>query len=222
MSGRQPKNVIGEKYGRLIIIADAPIKGKARRVVTRCECGTEKEMFLTMLRSGDALSCGCYHKEVITTHGQSQDDPLYRVWTNMRSRCNDPNAKYYPEYGGRGIKVCPTWNDYEAFRAWAIADGYREGLTLDRQNNSLGYSPTNCRWVGRTSQQRNRRSQKGSSSQYIGVSFINRSQRWQAGIKVNNKSINLGWFTSELDAAKARDQYIIDNKLNDFTMNNVL
>ena len=222
MPGRQPKNVIGEKYGRLTVIADAPIKGKARRVVTQCQCGTEKEMFLTVLRSGDALSCGCYHKEVVSTHGQSQGSSLYRVWVNMKSRCNDPNAKYYPDYGGRGIKVCPEWESFEVFQAWASTSGYREGLTLDRQNNSSGYQPDNCRWVGRTSQQRNRRGQKGSSSQYIGVSFIQRNQIWQAGIKVDGKSINIGSFSTELEAAIARDQYIVDNNLTDFTMNKVL
>jgi hypothetical protein len=190
----------------------------------RCVCSTEKVVLLQSLRIGDALSCGCKRVESITKHGQSKSgNPLYRTWTNMKSRCNDPNAKYFPEYGGRGIKVCPEWeSSFEAFQDWASASSYQPGLTLDRERNSEGYAPNNCRWVDRTAQQRNRRSQKGSSSPYIGVSLITRSGKWAAGIKVNGVSINLGQYPTELEAAKARDQYIIDNQLKDFTMNGVL
>lgn len=224
MVGPAPKNVIGEVYGQLEIVGDVPrIPGKQRRVVVRCTCGTTKEMFLTVLRSGDAVSCGCFQRQQATTHGQSRNNPLYRVWGNMKSRCNDPKAKYYPEYGGRGIKVCPEWNaSFEAFQSWATESGYSQDLTIDRDDNSQGYSPSNCRWVGRTAQQRNRRSQKGSSSQYIGVSFINREGMWMASIKVDGKSINLGLYPSELEAAQARDTYILTNNLKDFTMNGVL
>ena len=224
MVGPAPKNVIGEVYGQLEIVGDVPrIPGKQRRVVVRCSCGTTKEMFLTVLRSGDAVSCGCYQKQQATSHGQSKGNPLYRVWSNMKSRCNDPNAKYFPEYGGRGIKVCPEWEtSFETFQSWATTHGYTPDLTLDREQNDQGYGPDNCRWVGRTSQQRNRRSQKGSTSQYIGVSFITRENKWMASIKVNGKSLNLGLYSTEIDAAKARDSYILDNHLTDFTMNGVL
>lgn len=222
-SGPKPKNVVGEKYGYMEIIGDAPKKGAHRQVAVRCICGTEKIVGLSTLRVGDAKSCGCKKVEAITTHGCSQSNPLYRTWSNMKSRCNDPNAKYFLEYGGRGIKLCEEWEDsFESFHQWAITSGYQPNLTLDRKNNSEGYSGDNCRWVNRTTQQRNRRSHKASSSQYIGVSFIQRTQKWMAGIKVKGESINIGSFTTEFEAAKARDQYIINNVLEDFTMNNVL
>jgi hypothetical protein len=183
----------------------------------------EKEVGLSSLRVGDAKSCGCKRIEYISTHGQSTNNPLYRTWSNMKSRCNDPKAKYFPEYGGRGIKVCQEWCDsFEEFHKWAISSGYQPALTLDREKNDQEYGPDNCRWSNRTAQQRNRRSQKGSSSQYVGVCFVQRYQRWQANTKVAGKSINLGYFDTELDAAKARDQYILDNNLKDFTMNGVL
>lgn len=222
-TGPKPKNVIGERYEYLEIIRDAPKTGAHRRVVVRCVCGVEKEVGLSSLRVGDAKSCGCKRIEAISTHGQSKNNPLYRTWSNMKSRCNDPKAKYFSEYGGRGIKVCQEWCDsFEAFHEWAIKSGYQPVLTLDREKNDQGYNPDNCRWVSRTTQQRNRRSQKGSSSQYIGVSFTQCNRRWVAGIKIEGKSINLGTYPTELEAAIARDQYIVENKLTDFTMNGVL
>jgi len=215
-------DVVGEIYDRLTIIGDSLSPTRHRRVLVRCECGTEKECYLTVLRVGDAVSCGCYHQEAISTHGDS-NTPLYRTWSNMKSRCYDPNAKYYPEYGGRGIEVCTVWQqDFTVFKDWAGESGFVQGLTLDRKNNMGHYNPTNCRWASRTTQQRNRRSQKQSSSQFIGVSFVKNSQKWLASIKHSGKSHSIGYFPTELEAAIARDQYIGSNNLTDFTLNGVL
>ena len=221
---QEREDVIGQTFGQLTIVADDTNKGKGRRVIVECSCGTKKSIFLTVLRSGDAISCGCYHLKLVTTHGQSKNkNPLYYAWVNMRSRCTDPNAKYYPEYGGRGITICSEWQEsFEHFQIWAISNGYAQGLTLDRADNSKSYCPDNCRWVNRTAQQRNRRSQKGSSSQFVGVSFVTKHQKWLSSLKINGKSINLGLFTEEQDAAVKRDQYIVDNALQNFTMNGVL
>lgn len=156
----------------------------------------------------------------VTTHGDSAaGNKLYRVWVNMRQRCNNPNHEYYHDYGGRGVKVCPEWESYENFKAWAITSGYAEGLTIDRKDNGLLYSPEFCRWTDRTAQQRNRRSVRNASSGYIGVSIHSRSGTWQAGIKIAGKSKNLGQFKTSEEAARARDAYVIENGLEDFTLN---
>ncbi len=87
--------------------------------------------------------------------------PLGAVWTSMKQRCFNPNCKAYRNYGARGIDVCPEWvTSLEAFRSWAMANGYQSGLTLDRRDNERGYSPENCRWVDRPTQNRNRRGLK--------------------------------------------------------------
>lgn len=81
--------------------------------------------------------------------------PLYSVWQGMRGRCRNPRAQHFAAYGGRGITVCPEWDDFARF----VADmGPRpDGYSLDRIDNDKGYSSSNCRWATRQEQQRNQR-----------------------------------------------------------------
>lgn len=92
-------------------------------------------------------------------HGQS-GTKLYYVWIGMKDRCFNPRNKNYPNYGGRGISVCPEWLRYIPFQEWARKNGYKEGLTLDRINNDGNYEPSNCRWVTNREQQYNKRSNR--------------------------------------------------------------
>lgn len=83
----------------------------------------------------------------------SSKNHLYRIWLNMKQRCNNPNNKDYVHYGNRGIKVCTEWeSSFDSFRDWAIENGYTTELTLDRKNNDRGYCPDNCRWATRKEQ----------------------------------------------------------------------
>lgn len=75
----------------------------------------------------------------------------------MKARCYNKNNGDYPNYGGRGIKICEEWQDYEAFQSWANENGYGDGLTIDRINVSGDYSPDNCRWITQREQTRNTR-----------------------------------------------------------------
>lgn len=84
---------------------------------------------------------------------------IYRIYNNMKQRCNNPNSHKYPRYGGRGISICPEWNCREglaAFGEWALKNGYADNLTLDRIDNDGDYTPQNCRWVDLKKQSNNR------------------------------------------------------------------
>lgn len=92
----------------------------------------------------------------MATHRKS-GTRLYRTWTDMRNRCNNPNNVHYSRYGGRGIKVCDEWQrSFEVFQAWAIANGYSDNLTIDRIEVNGNYEPTNCRWITMSQQQLNK------------------------------------------------------------------
>jgi hypothetical protein len=85
----------------------------------------------------------------------TNEEKLYRAWINMFVRCSNPNNRSYHRYGGRGIRICAEWVDYEVFRDWAKSSGYQEGLVLDRRNNDGNYTPENCRWITLTESLRN-------------------------------------------------------------------
>lgn len=93
-------------------------------------------------------------------HGLTKH-PLFNTWQLMRSRCHDQKNNAYQWYGARGIKVCKRWKtSFKNFLDWAMKHGWQPGLSIERKNNDAGYSPTNCCFVPRGRQARNRRSNK--------------------------------------------------------------
>lgn len=208
-------------YGRLTVLREAEMT-QPSKWVCRCECGTIKTIIGASMRNGSTKSCGCLHiesnKALFTTHGGFKTK-LFSVHQAMLRRCTTPTHCHYPLYGGRGITVCPAWMDFLVFKEWADANGYSDGLSLDRRDNDLGYSPDNCRWATGTTQSRNRNAQLGKSSKFIGVTWDTKRSKWFVSIGVNKKTVALGRFTEEIEAARARDAYIIQNGLQDFVLN---
>lgn len=86
----------------------------------------------------------------------SKPSKLFYVWHSMKKRCELKSYFQYPRYGGRGIKLCEEWHDYQNFKKWAHSSGYGEGLSIDRINNDGDYCPSNCRWATPHQQNRNK------------------------------------------------------------------
>lgn len=149
-----------------------------------------------------------------TKHGdaiEGQRTRLYETWRGIRQRCSNPKATNYSDYGGRGISVCPEWATYAPFKEWALSSGYTDQLTIDRKDVNGDYEPSNCVWADNTVQACNKRKRAKAACSYIGVA-PNKSN-WQAYVTYRGKRTQIGTFTDPVDAAKARDSFVLKNRL---------
>lgn len=153
---RPVKDLTGKRFGSWTVIGNRRYIRNNIYWDCRCDCGTVKAVRSTSLLGHCTYSCGC--RGASYTHGQSSmrhRTGTYKSWLAMRNRCNNPKNADYAYYGGRGITVCERWNSFVLF----LKDmGERpKGTSIDRINNSLGYSPDNCRWATAQMQNSNRR-----------------------------------------------------------------
>ena len=146
--GKRLEINIGDKFGMLTVIKETESKripsGQINRfMLCRCDCGTEKEIRLLHLVRFRIISCGCAYG--IVRHGDS-NKKIYKLWRSIKYRCN--TSPYITTYYSNHITICSDWdNDYILFRDWALSNGYKEGLQIDRKDNTKGYYPDNCRFV---------------------------------------------------------------------------
>lgn len=131
-------------------------------VVCQCKCGVIAVLQCrTLVGKNCTKSCiRCSTKHV--KHGDAHSgNRLYNIWSKMIERCYNKTRKAYKNYGGRGIRVSKAWKqDYRKFKKWSEANGYSDNLELDREDNDKGYIPSNCRWVTRKVNARNKRNNR--------------------------------------------------------------
>ena len=125
---------------------------------------------------------------------------LFKVWCGMKDRTLNKNDKHYKNYGNRGIKICNEWlEDFKCFYDWALNNGYKEGLTIDRINVNGNYEPNNCRWITWKEQQNNR-----TNNHYItykGETHTMKQWSELLGIKYTTLSMRLNKYNWSVEKA---------------------
>jgi hypothetical protein len=197
VSGKLHKDLTGRQFDFLTVIRRSEDRGNGKKPEVKwdcqCVCGKIVAVKSYSLLSGHTKSCGCQKIK----HGYSNKERLYQTWKNMRRRCFDPKNSRYAQYGGRGITICPEWNDYIQFRTWALNNGYSDDLTIDRKEVNGNYCPENCRWANAKTQANNvsrnhiieykdKRMTMSEFADYLGISYSALQHRIERGWNIES------------------------------------
>lgn len=161
-------DLTNKRFSRLIVLKQYG-HNKYNQItwLCKCDCGNLIIVSGNDLTRNNTRSCGCLYQDYLHNprpntqkHGKS-NSRLYHIWRDMKLRCYNEKQIGYKNYGARGIKVCDEWqNNFKAFYDWAIDNGYKNNLQIDRINTNGDYKPSNCRWVtplGNSNNKRNNR-----------------------------------------------------------------
>lgn len=198
----------GDVFGRLTIIQEVekhvyPSGDTRRKFLAQCSCGSSPKSYLfNQLSSGKTKSCGCLDLERKTAHGMHKTRQ-YQCWSDMKTRCDNPDNKYYHRYGGRGITYCDKWKTFEGF--WEdMQHGYSDDLTLNRRDNDGMYCKENCCWDTWCFQNHMRAKREGTLLEAIGGIVLENGDL-VARIKIDKRLVYLGYYRTEQEVMEAYD-----------------
>lgn len=188
-------DIKGKRFGRLVAIKFHHVEKQKAFWECLCDCGNKKNIRASDLIKGSITSCGCFRNEIllkrVRKHGKS-DTSIYNVWFGMKQRCENQNHTSYKNYGGRGIKVCDRWQNFENFYA-DMGESYKQGLTIERVENNRNYSPDNCEWVTWKKQNNNRRSNRIINLNGVTGTLMSFCEKYDIKYEIAKYRLNKGW-----------------------------
>lgn len=212
---RKKLDLVGQKFNRLTVVKFSHSKNGRRYWECRCDCGNMTTVGTNKLTSLRTKSCGCARlKHGASSKGSkgSKANKLYRVWEGIKQRCNNHNDTAFHNYGARGITVSPEWaNSFDTFATWALENGWKHGLDLDRIDNDKGYSARNCRVVDRSTNNLNTRMRKNNTSGFRGVNRC--TGGWEYSISFKGQKLRAFGFKTPFAASCHRDIAIVHNNI---------
>jgi len=156
-------DISGQRFGRLTVLKMFPIREDNWRCL--CDCGKEITVNGYLLKIGNTKSCGCLRNEkfidMLTTHGMSKTR-FYKNYHGMLQRCYNPKPWWYKDYGGRGIRVCERWHDFNNYKE-DMYDSYQihvqehgmENTFIDRIDYNGNFCKENCYWATKDDKKNN-------------------------------------------------------------------
>lgn len=206
--------MINTRFGCLTVIGEPFVERRPDRtlhlVKCLCDCGKEKIVARYRLLSGHTSSCGHLRGIALGNatrkHGKAKKVPEYQVWKGMRKRCNNPREKFYSRYGGRGITICPEWDDFGKFYE-DMGQRPTPHHKLERKNNDGNYCKENCKWATQTEQACNRASSRFVSFGGETHTISEWSRKLNVGFALISDRLNRGWSAEKALTEPVRTQY---------------
>lgn len=191
---KRKQKFVGERFG-LLVVQDIFEKDGEYFVLLNCDCGNTKIHKYSGFVVSKPTHCGCKHGS--KTHGMSKTH-LYKSWAAMKRRCDFPDELHKKYYKDKGITYCKEWKDFVSFSKWALNNGYVSGYTIERLDNSKGYSPENCTWIPAKDQNKNK-----TNKSHLIIDGVDKSYtEWanEYGIRENTirMRIKYGWSGKDL------------------------
>lgn len=201
------------RFGRLVVVSRAENKSGHPAWNCLCDCGQEKVCLGINLKRGKSKSCGCLRSEITSARslkhgnrkGKNNTSREYETWCSMIGRCETESNTSFHNYGARGISVCNRWRDSFELFLEDMGERPTSKHSLDRIDVNGNYEPSNCRWVTKEVQMRNRRILSNNKTGVNGV-YLNKSDKYHAQIYESGKRKHIGLFDTLEDATTARKE----------------
>lgn len=143
-----------QKFNNMTITGKTKRIGKRLYYQMKCDCGNEKYIRSDAVKK--THSCGCERRNKVNLP-TNEYEKLYNVWSNMIKRCYNENCDRYYTYGARGIQVCNEWkNNFQSFAKWAVNNGWKCNLSIERKDHDGNYCPENCTFITMAEQAKNK------------------------------------------------------------------